>query len=186
MNQSLLSIVRHVLTTIGAVLATKGTIAETDVEFYVGAVMTVLATIWGVIDKIEKDRAAKAAAKIVPVVLVSALMFCSGCKILPGNDSVVVRAEQSTAMGIEVFDAFVLWEYRNRDVLGEDSEVTKAANYIRANAPMWLSMARATTKAYKNNRTAENKADLLTAVKTLEAGIDACKDMLSKQDGGEQ
>lgn len=93
-----------------------------------------------------------------------------GCaSVAPDNDPVVVRAEQTTALAFETIDAFLDWEHANRTVA--DADVTAAADKLRVEAPKWLRAARSATKAYKANRTDENKATLVTAIAVLESAM---------------
>lgn len=62
MFTAILAIVRHVLTAGGAALATNGLLESSEVEAAVGAVVTVLATVWSII---EKARAKKALEKAI-------------------------------------------------------------------------------------------------------------------------
>lgn len=50
-KEQILSIIRHTLTFVGGVLVTKGLIAEAVSSEVVGMVMTLIGTIWGIIDK---------------------------------------------------------------------------------------------------------------------------------------
>lgn len=102
-----------------------------------------------------------------------ALYLAVGCaSILPGNDPVVVNAERVTAAAADTFDAAFHVEYANHALLKQSSPATVAyVNYVRTNAPTWLTTARALTTAYKQNRSASNKANLETALATLQAAI---------------
>lgn len=50
-KEQVLSIIRHTLTFIGGVMVTKGLIAEAASTEIVGMLMTLIGTIWGIIDK---------------------------------------------------------------------------------------------------------------------------------------
>ena len=52
----IMGMVRHVLTTLGGILASKGYIGESDVEIVVGAVVIVAGALWSVMQK--KGKAA--------------------------------------------------------------------------------------------------------------------------------
>ena len=106
-------------------------------------------------------------AAMLPLSL--ALVGCSS--IQPGNDPVVVNAERTTQLAVDVFDTFLQWEYDNRQTLSATPEIRKAADFIRTYGQDWLLTARSMTKAYKQNRTPENKANLDTAVSVLRTGI---------------
>jgi hypothetical protein len=80
---------------------------------------------------------------------------------------VVVRAEQATAAAFDVIDAFLLWE-RSHDGGGD---VHAVAEKFRKEAPSWFATARALTKAYKANRTPDNKVALQTALAVLDQAV---------------
>jgi hypothetical protein len=88
----------------------------------------------------------------------------------------VVNAEKVTRTGNDLLDAFVHLERNNQAAL--QSVIPKAypqihayANLVRRNGVQWLETARACTVAYKNNRSADNKANLDTALAVLGAAI---------------
>ena len=64
----------------------------------------------------------------------SFLLLVSGCAgIKPGNDKLVVRAEQTRAAAVETFNSFVVFEYTNREALWKQSkEIKHTADYVRA------------------------------------------------------
>lgn len=101
-----------------------------------------------------------------------AMLGGAGCaSIEKGQDAVVVNAERTTALALEVFDAFLQWEFENRAALAVVPEIRKTADTIRRGGITWLQSARAMTKAYKANRTPENKANLETALEVLRAAV---------------
>jgi hypothetical protein len=112
-----------------------------------------------------------------PLAALAAIPFAiallgTGCSsIAPGNDPLVVNAERTTTLAVDTFDLFVKWEYDNRTVLSKVPQIRKAADRIRTQAPTWLSTARNLTKAYKANRTLENKANLETAITVLRTAL---------------
>lgn len=114
-------------------------------------------------------------AVVLALCLGTAAIMQTGCKSVdPGNDPVVVRAEQVTQVALETFDAFLEWEWRNRNMglsLSSTPEVAAAAAEIRANGIRWLEDARALTQAYKEHRTPERRANLETAIAVLQETI---------------
>lgn len=100
-----------------------------------------------------------------------ACLFVGCAAVQEGHDPVVVHAERTTALALEVFSTFDTWEFENRSVLAATPEIRKAADLIRSNAPNWLRTARAVTEAYKQNRTEEAKLNLDMALAVLRAGI---------------
>lgn len=106
----------------------------------------------------------------IPIVVVipSALV---GCATLHG-DPVVIHAEQAVKIGFDICNAFVVFEHQ-RNSQGElGPEVRAAAEEIRQHAPGWIESANLLIKVYKANKTPENKANLLTALAVLQAGVD--------------
>ena len=97
------------------------------------------------------------------------LLLAVGC-VTPGNDPVVVQAERFTELSLDVFDGFLRWQRANEDTLGCD--VKQVADRIRRDGQRWLESARAMTKAYKQNRTPENKANLDTYMWVLRVSVD--------------
>lgn len=99
-----------------------------------------------------------------PLGAVVGLTVLSGCaQVLPGQDVLVVRAEQTAAGAFEIMDAFVEMEEANREKLRQLApEIERAANKIRRDGRKALEELRNVTRVYKQNRTAENKASLIT------------------------
>lgn len=99
--------------------------------------------------------------------LAGPMTLLSGCKngaftVAPGADPVVVTAEQSISTAWNVVNTFVEFELAHRSSVGPD--VTAIADTIRREAPDKFRLARSLMASYKNNRTAENKANLDTAL----------------------
>ena len=85
-----------------------------------------------------------------------------GCAGIDKNaDPVVVNAERVASMSADTVDAFLHWEYNNRNIAPK--EVRDVATDLRIYAPHAIISLRTLTKAYKANRTPENKASLITA-----------------------
>ena len=110
---------------------------------------------------------------LVVSILIAQLVV--GCAILqPGADPLVVRAEQTQQVSLAVVDQFLRYEYKNRATLGP--KVKQAADEVRKNFPPASKALEAATKAYKNNRTIDNKANLITwlsVVETLQGEVSA-------------
>jgi len=109
----------------------------------------------------------------------------TGCAILaPHQDALVVRGEQSTQVALEAFDTFLLWEKSNREVLRVKAPGIKvAADRIRVGGPQWLKTARTLTKAYKSNRTPENRANLETSLAVLQVTLTEVRGYLTTSTG---
>ncbi|MCL4179167.1 MAG: hypothetical protein KJ072_15675 [Verrucomicrobia bacterium] len=135
--------------------------------FGLGALAFLRAGIRKADPEVSKASRLALATAIVPLSLV--LVGCSA--IQPGNDPVVVNAERTTQLAVDVFDTFLKWEYDHRQSLSVTPEIRKAADFIRAKGQDWLTTARSMTKAYKANRTPENKANLDTAMAVLRMAV---------------
>jgi hypothetical protein len=100
------------------------------------------------------------------------MLLASCATILPGNDPVVVNAERSTQIALDTFNLVEKLEYDTYAALKATdadaaAQVRTFVNRLRRESPGWLASARTLTKAYKGNRTAENKANLDTAIAVL-------------------
>lgn len=90
----------------------------------------------------------------------------AGCaSVAEGHDPVVVNAERGVEVTEATLTAFVTWAHLHEATLGDGAR--SAANAIRAKAPGVIDSVRRTTKVYKNSRTAENKANLVTWLSVL-------------------
>ena len=115
------------------------------------------------------------------LLLTVALALCAGCKtILPGNDPIIVRAEQSIQVAYATFDTFTALDNDNRELFKTKfPTVHEFAEWLRASVgqppmPRGLSIIQSANRvklAYKSNRTAQNKASLVTALATLESAV---------------
>lgn len=108
-------------------------------------------------------------------------LWMAGCaSMAPGSDPVVVNAERVTVLALETFDGFLKWEFDNRTALAATPQVRQVADTIRRDGIAWLQSARSMTKAYKENRTPEAKANLQTALSVLDEAIKQAKAYLKK------
>lgn len=84
------------------------------------------------------------------------------------SDQILIRSEQLTRQALLTFDVFLFIERNNETQLKEfNPNIHVVAEKIRAHGQDWLRAARRTTKAFKENRTAANEANLRTAYTTL-------------------
>jgi uncharacterized protein (UPF0335 family) len=97
-------------------------------------------------------------ALLLITVAVAFAIMVSGCSttIAPGADPVVVRAEQTLEIAADTVDAFIRWERANETKVSP--EVHDIAETIRAEFPDKFRLTRAVLRAYKNNRSPEQKA----------------------------
>src|SRR5438552_3831505 len=110
--------------------------------------------------------------KFSPLILAVLIYGCGTTGTTTGNDPVVVDAEKSTSVALESINAFLKLEYDNQAVIKQRlPQVHTYANFVRVHSPQWIAAARSMTNAYKSNRTAENKANLGTALATLNQAV---------------
>jgi len=108
--------------------------------------------------------------RIAPLTLLLVLAACA--QLQPGADPVVVNAERTASLAADTFDTFLKIEYDNRAALQTLSPaIHQYAETLRAKGPTWLASLRALTKAYKFNRSPENKASLQTAIAVVTAAM---------------
>ena len=104
----------------------------------------------------------------MPALALAAAVILTGCVAPdPGQDPVVIRAEQATKGTFDLFDQFLRWEDSNRAVV--PTEVHKFADRLRDEGPAAIRTVRSATKTYKITRHAADKDALAAAIKALEA-----------------
>jgi len=81
------------------------------------------------------------------------------------GDPVVVNSERAIGIAWDTVDGFLRWEKANRGAISP--EVHAVAQNVRAKAPDAFSNARSVLRAYKQNRTPEQKALLDTWLATV-------------------
>lgn len=117
------------------------------------------------------DSAQKPPTTTLLLLCASVPLWFNGCaQIAPGNDPVVVNAERTAKIAFNTVDGFLEWEYANRAVVPQ--QVTKAADTLRNDFPPAYATLRNLTRAYKQNRTAENKANLTTTLRVVQTMLD--------------
>lgn len=117
--------------------------------------------------------------------ILAALILASCTTVDVGNDPVVVNAERDTQLAADTFNLVATTEQQTRSVIVAIDyktaiQIKHGVDYIRVNSPKWLASARAVTKAYKDNRTPQNKANLQTAMSTLLAGLTQAQQYLTQ------
>jgi len=81
------------------------------------------------------------------------------------GDPVVVNSERAIGIAFDTIDSFLRWEKANQGVI--PVKVHSAAQSLRRDAPDAFRNARAVLRAYKSNRSPEQKALLDTWLATL-------------------
>lgn len=101
---------------------------------------------------------------------VAPLALVTGCKTISSpfiaGDLVVVNSEKAIAIAFDSVDTFLRWEYAHRHAV--PSDVTKAADALRRKAPDAFRNARSVLRAYKTNRSPEQRALVETYLATVE------------------
>lgn len=101
---------------------------------------------------------------LLPVVILAGII--SGCcTILPGNDPLVVRAEQATRLLYSTTDKFLEWEYKHR---AQVPHLKPVADRMRRTVPGVLAVSRDALRAYKATKSADTKAELVAALQPVE------------------
>jgi hypothetical protein len=96
--------------------------------------------------------------KLMAIALLAGLIpVFSGCRLLKGEDPLLVRAEQSIRFAYVVTDSFLKFEYDNRQ---QFPALKPVADRIRVNAPIVLKRALDATEVYKKTRS-RGDADVL-------------------------
>jgi hypothetical protein len=123
------------------------------------------------------------------------LVLLSGCKTLqPGADPVVVRTEQSLTIAQATFDTFLKLDDADRPLVKHQlPAVHNFAEWLREPMPIspgstvivarWAEMVAAADRvklAYQANRTPENRANLVTALATLEVAVSEVQSNLAQ------
>lgn len=120
---------------------------------------------------------------VVMLCLLPALLFTGCANVDPGADPVVVNAERSIAVSKDIVHAFVTVDHENRAWFKANApDVHDAAETLRKKFPPAHNSAMALIRAYKRNRTPENKANMLTALSVLnQLSIEAAAWMAKSQ-----
>lgn len=125
----------------------------------------------------DKGGAGPAVMLLLAGVLALASLGMTGCKskleeggAYNGN-RLLYSADQTIVSSYSVFDAFVKFEYANRDALDDKPEVKRAADYIRANSKNWVTSAIALRDAYALQPDASHASALKSALAVLETEL---------------
>lgn len=95
-------------------------------------------------------------------------------------DPIVVNAERTLSTARDTFKFIAREERQNQALFAKVSpSIHSFVENIRRNGVGWLRTAEAMKTAYKQNRTAENKANMLTAISTVSTALAQSKQYLS-------
>lgn len=111
-------------------------------------------------------------------------LSASGDLGVVGDDVIIVRTEQALNIALDTFDIFLKIEHDNREGLSKVSpKIHEFAENVRRNGKKWIKSAQAAKNAYRDNRTPQNHANLVTAYKTLQEAINQSKQYIEKHSG---
>lgn len=97
----------------------------------------------------------------------------------PAADPIVVNAEKTLAVANHTFDLIVHLERENQAAFAKASPaIHPFVENIRRNGLGWIRTANDLKQAYKHNRDAQSKANLLTALATVSNATNSAKDYL--------
>lgn len=135
--------------------------------------------------------------KLIPYLAIIVLAF-SGCStqlttsvstpILPEvtptaehqPDPIVVNAERTLTIARDTFRFIAHEERKNEALFAKVSpSIHDFVQHIRSDGPKWLRTAEAMKTKYKDNRSAENQRNLITAVATVSEALNQSKQYLS-------
>lgn len=116
------------------------------------------------------------------IAILSAITICilCGCATLnPGVDPIEVRAEQTLSVAFATMDTFLKLAHQQEARLKTVApQVLKFADWLREPQPDGLprgaslvASANRVRQAYKSNRSADNKASLVTALAIVESAV---------------
>lgn len=108
----------------------------------------------------------------LPLLLACAILGTGCAHVLPGNDPVIVRAQQTRAMFFEVMDTYLTLEYRNHQFLQSvNPEFARLANKLIAGNQQWFKSFDTVLVAYKAGRTDATRSKLIAAAAVLESAL---------------
>lgn len=103
---------------------------------------------------------------ILSGILLALIPGCVGIK----GDPAVVNAERIAGIATDTVYSFLKFEETNREVINS-IDVMLVAKNLSKNFPLYIDTLRSCTKAYKYNRTPENKVSLNTAISVVNAAM---------------
>lgn len=173
MTTILALLLRHVLTALGL----KAFTSSDEFEQLLGALGIIGGLVWSIWQKKKAGEAlvSKTDAKMLVFLLIASLSALTpGCasKVLPGNDPVIVRAQQTRAMAFDVIDSYLQLEYRNHEYLKLVSpDFGRLANRLIAGNKQWFKSFDAVLSAYKSSRAEVDKSKVISAAAVLETAL---------------
>lgn len=162
-------IVRHLLTAFGGV----GIATDSNVKEVAGAISFLAGIAWSIWEARRANPPQPPGPSVRLSLMVGLLVVGTGCaSILPGNDPLVVRAQQTRGVAFATFDAFVTIEHRHRDLLWKaDPGFKHTADKIREGAPKWFKSFDAALASYRSTKTQDSRLSLSGSVAFLETSL---------------
>lgn len=111
-------------------------------------------------------------------------LSASGETGVVNDDQLVIKSEQLLVISLDTFDTFLKIERSNQQILSKISpEIHAYAETVRRNGKNWIKSLELAHDAYKNNRSANNHATLLTAFKTVQTAVKESQKYISQHGG---
>ena len=124
----------------------------------------------------------------LPIIALAVLLSAAGCahKLHPDADPVLVRAEQSLEISFTTVDTLLLIEHQHRALLAQlVPHAEEYCDYARTVGPPSFRALDAAITAYRDNRSPENKATLLTWLAVVEQLARDAQVVLAAWGGGQ-
>lgn len=111
-------------------------------------------------------------------------MSASGDPGVVHDDKILIHTEQALAISLDTFNTFLKIERANKTEFDKVSpEIHKFAENIRRNGKGWIKSAEKAHDAYRDNRTSQNYANLVTAYNVLKTAIAESQKYIEKHSG---
>jgi len=188
-KETILGLLRHILTFGGGAAVTKGLADEADATAIIGALISLVGAIWSVIEKRKR-----ASAGIVPTIIalgaLSFLLLSSpGCGTLDKSgvyrgDQLLYQSELTTVTSYGLLKTYLEWERDNEAALARWPAIHQSAKHIEANWQQWFKTAYALHDAYKLDPSQENAAALNTALKVIRAALTESTKYMNQANSG--
>jgi hypothetical protein len=107
-------------------------------------------------------------------------LSASGDPGIVHDDQILIRSEQALRIALDTFDTFLKVEYDNRELVGKIPGAHQTAENIRKNGKHWIKSLEKAHDVYRDNRTSQNHANLVTAYKVIQAAIEESKSYIKK------
>lgn len=103
------------------------------------------------------------------------LALVAGCKtytVAPGSEPLVVHAEYTAEVALELFDSFLAWERKHEvAMISVDPGIHQFAESLRTHGKRWIEELNTATRTYKQQRTGTNRDALVLAQAFLDLAM---------------